>query len=237
MNFFRRNFYFLFGSLLVLTQIHSQETDSIKRAKWYKHPALTIGTVPAVFIGYGLSVRGNNRVIVSSTDVAAWRSENYSAFRTHADDILVYVAPTVAFSTRLCGGKTKSGFKHQVLKCALSIALTNAILQPLKYTTTVLRPDGSTRNSFPSGHTAASFAGAEFMFQELKTINPWIASLGYPVAASVGAMRILNNRHWFSDVLVGAGIGILSTKLSYFVWDKIERKYKRKKAKAAEING
>jgi membrane-associated phospholipid phosphatase len=37
----------------------------------------------------------------------------------------------------------------------------------------------------------------------------------YTVATGVGAMRVMNNRHWVSDVLVGAGIGILSTNLAY----------------------
>ncbi len=35
------------------------------------------------------------------------------------------------------------------------------------------------------------------------------------MATGVGAMRVMNNRHWISDVMVGAGIGILSTNLAY----------------------
>ena len=35
------------------------------------------------------------------------------------------------------------------------------------------------------------------------------------MATTVGVMRVLNNRHWVSDVLAGAGIGILSTNLAY----------------------
>ena len=39
--------------------------------------------------------------------------------------------------------------------------------------------------------------------------SPWYAVGGYAVATFTGVMRVLNNRHWISDVLSGAGIGIL----------------------------
>ena len=44
---------------------------------------------------------------------------------------------------------------------------------------------------------------------------------GYSVATATGIMRVLNNRHWVSDVLSGAGIGIMSTELAYALGDVI----------------
>lgn len=69
--------------------------------------------------------------------------------------------------------------------------------------------------SFPSGHTADAFVAAAILHQEFKKISPWIGISGYAVAATVGVCRMLNNKHWQSDVLTGAGIGILSVHLAY----------------------
>ena len=91
-----------------------------------------------------------------------------------------------------------------------------------------MRPDGSTYNSFPSGHTATAFVGAEFMHQELGWHSPWYSFAGYTMATATGILRIANNRHWLGDVIAGAGIGMLTTKLSYLVAEKIEKKFSHK---------
>jgi hypothetical protein len=83
-----------------------------------------------------------------------------------------------------------------------------------------MRPDGSTANSWPSGHTATSFVGATILHKEYGlTRSPWYSVAGYGVATATGVMRVLNNRHWISDVMSGAGIGILSAELGYALCD------------------
>jgi hypothetical protein len=100
-----------------------------------------------------------------------------------------------------------------------------ALVNSIKYTTKEIRPDGSTANSWPSGHTATAFAGATILHKEYgTTISPWYSVMGYGVATATGVMRVLNNRHWISDVLSGAGIGILSTELGYSLSDLIFKK-------------
>lgn len=54
----------------------------------------------------------------------------------------------------------------------------------LKSVTKVERPDGSARNSFPSGHTAMAFMGAELLRREFWEVSPWIGVAGYVVAAA-----------------------------------------------------
>ena len=92
----------------------------------------------------------------------------------------------------------------------------NLIVQPLKKWSHVQRPNLSDAYiSFPSGHTAEVFLAAEFLRKEDGQEHPWIAVGGYAVATTVGALRILKNRHWVSDVLMGAGTGMLSVNLVY----------------------
>jgi membrane-associated phospholipid phosphatase len=93
----------------------------------------------------------------------------------------------------------------------------------LKRTTNVTRPDGSDTKSFPSGHTATAFMGAEFLYQEYKDVSVWYGITGYVVAASTGFFRIHNERHWLTDVATGAGIGILSTKIAYRIHPLIKK--------------
>ena len=90
----------------------------------------------------------------------------------------------------------------------------------IKYTAKEMRPDGSTANSWPSGHTATAFVGATLLHKEYGlTRSPWWSVAGYGVATATGVMRVLNNRHWISDVMSGAGIGILSGELGYALCD------------------
>jgi membrane-associated phospholipid phosphatase len=44
------------------------------------------------------------------------------------------------------------------------------------------------------------------------------------MATATGVLRVMNNRHWLSDVITGAGIGILTTKFSYWLYSKWEKR-------------
>ena len=105
--------------------------------------------------------------------------------------------------------------------CAI---VSTAIVQPLKGAVDELRPDRSAMTSFPSGHTSLAFSGAELLRLEYGQTSAWIPAAGFAVAVLTGFMRIYNDRHWAGDVLAGAGIGILSADLSYWLNDLIERK-------------
>jgi membrane-associated phospholipid phosphatase len=96
----------------------------------------------------------------------------------------------------------------------------------LKHTIQEPLPDDPTKKgygSFPSGHTAEAFMAAEFLWQEYRGRSPWYGIAGYACAAATGYLRLYNNQHWFSDVVAGAGIGIGSTKLAYWIYPKIKK--------------
>jgi membrane-associated phospholipid phosphatase len=106
----------------------------------------------------------------------------------------------------------------------MSSILSAQLVTALKHDTHQLRPDGSTYNSFPSGHTTTAFIGAEMMNQEYGWRSPWYSVAGYAMASGTAALRVMNNRHWLSDVLAGAGIGMLTTKCSYWLYGKWENR-------------
>ena len=92
------------------------------------------------------------------------------------------------------------------------------------------RPDTEARTSFPSGHTATAFCGAELT--RIEYGNAYGAA-AYLFAATTGIMRVINNRHWCNDVLAGAGVGFLSAHIGYWLlpWEKriADRVFHKKK--------
>jgi membrane-associated phospholipid phosphatase len=102
--------------------------------------------------------------------------------------------------------------------------MMTVIVRVLKNSTDVTRPGGTNHQSFPSGHTAQAFVAATFLHKEFGDKSVWYSIGAYTMASTVGALRIMNNKHWISDVLAGAGIGILSTNMAYathkYKWGK-----------------
>ncbi|HXD17380.1 MAG TPA: phosphatase PAP2 family protein [Vicinamibacterales bacterium] len=91
--------------------------------------------------------------------------------------------------------------------------IVNAVLtQGIKAATHRTRPNGG-RRSFPSGHTSASFATAEVIREHYGW--RWGAPL-YALGAYVSVSRMVDNKHWASDVIFGTAIGIVSGRAASF---------------------
>jgi membrane-associated phospholipid phosphatase len=83
--------------------------------------------------------------------------------------------------------------------------LTQIVTQGIKFSVQRTRPDG-TQYSFPSGHTATSFATATVLQRHFG----WKAGVpAYALAAYVAGSRVQMKRHYLSDVTMGAAIGIM----------------------------
>lgn len=149
------------------------------------------------------------------------RNDYLPTFSHHLDDYLQYAPAAALLSMKLGGLESRSDWGRMLTAHAFSIALTASAINSLKYTTRITRPDGSTQNSFPSGHTATAFMTATMFNREYGTHYPWLGLTAYAAASTTGLMRMANNRHWLSDVLTGAGIGILSTEMGYWLSDLI----------------
>lgn len=146
-------------------------------------------------------------------------------FRTSAEDYLQFVPVAALFSFKLAGVKSRSDLLNQMIITAKSELLVASIVYSMKHIIPAMRPDGSTDNSMPSGHSAQAFVSATLLDMEYRDTSPWISVGGYLCAATTGYLRVANNRHWASDVLIGAGIGIASVKLVYLThryrWGKM----------------
>ena len=149
------------------------------------------------------------------------------------DDYIQYVPLASVFAFSNLGVKPKHTIKERLIVGATAYAIMGAVVNGIKYTAKIRRPDNSAHNSFPSGHTATVFTGVEILYQEYKHSQPWVGITGYVVATGVGLLRIYNNRHWASDVVAGAGIGILSAKLSYLLFPYTSKLLQSKKERIA----
>lgn len=198
--------------------IRLPESVRPRRDFWHSTGARFI--IPAGFIAYGSIAQCNPLLQKVNGDVKAAALRAFPG-RTHVDDYLQY-DPIVAYFG-LAGVKTRHNFLERTIVAATSYLVMAAIVNTMKFSIPVLRPDGSAWNSFPSGHTATVFTGAHLLFREYKSVSPWIGVAGYAVATATGAMRILNRRHWLSDVVTGAGIGIASVEVAYLLLPLFDR--------------
>ena len=141
-------------------------------------------------------------------------------FHTEIDNYTQFSGIALTAGLKMAGVEGRSSWPRLFASSMASYAVMATLVNSIKYTTSEMRPDGSTRNSWPSGHTATAFVGATILHKEYGlTRSPWYSVAGYSLATATGVMRVLNNRHWVSDVLSGAGIGILSTELAYGLCD------------------
>ncbi len=197
----------------------------------FKTKLLPSMIVPVILIGYGISTIGNHGLYSSRqarVDVLRWTAGKGSRI----DDYLQF-SPFVEFAALLA---LKVKCKNDMLNTALIIAkseiIMEAIVYPLKIAIAEERPysygnslkgvplevrkqDKQAFLSMPSGHTANAFLAATIVYREFRYKSPWYGIGAYTLATSVAAFRMINDQHWESDVLVGAGIGILSANLVY----------------------
>lgn len=164
--------------------------------------------VPGAMMGLGALTLidhegGVNKWVADGIHGGDFKMEDYTRF-----------VPTAAYLTLgSIGVKGKHGFRDRAMVALTSHAAMALLSYGLKYSIKAARPDGG-KHSFPSGHVALAFTGAELT--RIEYGNGWGAA-AYAVATSVAVLRLYNDRHYFGDVLTGAGIGILSAHIGYWL--------------------
>lgn len=186
--------------------------------------------VPAVLVTYGVTSL-NNHGLSSVND--KFKEEIYtersSKQKTQIDNYLPFLPIVAVYGLNAMGIEGKNNFRDRTMILGLSGIIMGTAVLSVKNFSKETRPDGSDDYSFPSGHTAAAFATAEFLRQEYKDVSPWYGVAGYAMAAATGYLRMYNNKHWMGDVAAGAGIGIMSTKLAYWIYPVIKHSLFRDK--------
>ena len=181
---------------------------------WTVKRDLSLASVP--YIIFGITTHSIKR------DIRKVNNDINSGFHNRADDYIQFAPMLLTYGLKATGYQGRSQWGRLMASNALSAAIMAGLVNGIKYTAKEERPDGTTSNSFPSGHTATAFMAATILHKEYGlTRSLWYSVGGYAVATGIGAFRVMNNRHWVSDVMTGAGIGILSTELGYALSDLI----------------
>ena len=209
--------------------VHLNSPDSVKvgnnyagRSDFHFKSAL----IPVSLVTAGVIIESLPSQTYFSKERDQTRVQNrMNGFKTSTDNYLQFVPVAAMFSFKLAGMKSRSDLLNQAIISAKSELLMLAIVTSMKHFIHDMRPDGSTDNTMPSGHTAQAFVSATLLDMEYRDTSPWISVGGYLCATATGIFRITNNRHWVSDVLIGAGIGIASVKVVYLThryrWGKM----------------
>jgi membrane-associated phospholipid phosphatase len=145
---------------------------------------------------------------------------------TPLDDYIQYGPAAMYVGLNIANYKSKEEAFDQAGVFILGTGIYVAATHGLKGLITETRPDG-TENTFPSGHTATAFFGATILAHEYRDTHPEFVIAGYTLAAATGALRIANNKHWVTDVLMGSAIGIASAELAYLVYPKVRHQWQK----------
>ena len=194
--------------LCLLASMHALGQSKIKRG--WKAAAALATTSALVYNDY------------SRTAQSDFRSKNLADFHTSADDYLQYTPTLLNIGSHWLGLKTKSQPKDQLAIFVLGTGIYFVTTKTLKYVVNETRPNGEPYG-FPSGHTTTAFFGAHSLAKEYWEEHPGIAITGYALATTTGILRMANNEHWASDVLMGAAVGIASAEAAYWVYPKLKK--------------
>ena len=145
---------------------------------------------------------------------------------TPADDYTQYAPALILVGAGISEYKALNTPINQAGIFILGTGIYVATTQGLKAAITEPRPDG-TENTYPSGHTATAFFGATVLAHEYRDTHPEFVIAGYTLATATGALRITNNKHWVTDVLMGSAIGIASAELAYILYPKVRHQWQK----------
>jgi len=203
--------YFSFCLLIILItkSIFAQKSNNNKDSLATQPPTFKItnqiAPLTLLTAGFYIQLSGNKKQI----------QEKFSRTDNHYEDYYQYMPIGLMYLADVVNIPHKNNAFDQTKNLILSQLSTAIVVQILKRGINARRPNGG-NYSFPSGHTSQAFTGASVLFQEFKNTDVMVASSGYVFAAATGYARVTNNKHWTSDVLVGAGIGIIMTNLVYY---------------------
>lgn len=197
----------LLGLVLLIVQSPNFAQDSSRMDKGYPK----IGYVTSgILTGAGIMTHNET----TRNGFRDFIRNSVSVKRTNIDDIMQHAPLLILMGSDLINQPGKAEVGRQLRHFLVAQTSSMLTVYTLKFLTKTVRPNGGPR-SFPSGHTAWVFGNAQLLYHSLKKTHPFWAYVGYVPAIFTGTYRILKDKHWISDVLAGAGIGILSSHFTY----------------------
>ncbi|WP_426493033.1 phosphatase PAP2 family protein [Hymenobacter sp. 102] len=186
---------------------------------WLKRPSAWRVAVPVALVTLGYISRNENLLDEAKEEVHEETRAHFPNFHTGLDDYSRHFPIWSAYGLYAVGMKGERGVVPFTVCYGLAHVLSSGIVSSLKQASHTQRPDNPADfSSFPSAHTAEAFMTATLLHEQFGKGRPWVSVAGYGVATATGAMRMLNNRHWVTDVLAGAGIGFLSAEAVWRVY-------------------
>lgn len=217
-----KNFLAIILTTLSVLNLSAQigRTERIPKKEFLKKNVVPISLIT---LGVLLSDSGFEKSLNTTT-----RNLVGNDFHTKVDDYTRYAPIATLYIADIAGVEAKNHWFDQTKNLALSMILTDVVTKALKSSVYKVRPNQFNADSFPSGHTSLAFASGSVTYEEFKDTSPFLAYSGYGFATLTGGLRLANNKHWVSDVMVGAGIGIAVTKLVYhfdylFKWNPFKQ--------------
>lgn len=188
--------------------------------------------IPGLMFGYGALALRNGALQDVNLEIKsrAWNSKREIR---QIEDYFLLAPAVMVYGLNFAGYKGHNNIVDRSIMYGMANLISNGIVFLTKNQELALRPNGRDKFSFPSGHTAQAFVSAEFARLEYRGISPWPGLVGYGFAFATGFLRMYNDAHWFSDVIAGAGVGIVSTRFAYFIYPSI----KKRLFKAPKIKG
>jgi membrane-associated phospholipid phosphatase len=181
--------------------------------------------VPGVMIAYGFAALHIDGLTDLSEQVQEETWDDHPHNTTTIENYLQFAPAVAVYALNLAGVKGEHNFVDRSMIYLMSNIIMEGFVASIKNLSHELRPNGQGYQSFPSGHAAEAFLSATFLYEEYKNVSIWYGVGGYLVAGTVGALRIYNNAHWLHDVIAGAGFGIASTELSYWLYPVLKRTF------------
>lgn len=235
----KRIFIFILAALCLFSESFAQiDSLNIKQMEAAKPVSWNVNrtwhsfnlAVPIAVVGFALMPADHS---IRDAVVDHWGSDGINC---RVDDYIQYLPVATQVGMVLGGmeGRSKNRWNALVAD-AMAACMMAAMINGMKYSIDRERPNGGS-GSFPSGHTATAFMGATLLAHEYGHRSVWIPIAGYTVATGVGVMRVLNNKHYVSDVVVGAAIGVLTAELGYWASDAIFNNRKTYKAQALRLH-
>ena len=169
--------------------------------------------IPAVLITYGaITAQGDAGI---NRDARTFVQKQFRPVSTTLDNTFIFLPYLELGAVALAGVESRNDRINTLLIIAKGEAIMLASTFAIKYIANETRPNKQDDLSFPSGHTAQAFLAASIVHTEFRDNSQWYGVGAYGIATSVAALRMINDKHWQSDVVAGAGFGILSAHLAY----------------------